>query len=327
MKWIRLTKDSDCNHGTKSDRVVGWNPVTGEDAASQPAGAIRCYVVDLGLAAGLARDQDEPPIAFNLGDNSSQRAYIDCDPMIANLKSEIVTGCQRPAYASNKFNTTPSCPPSSGFFSTPKPSPFDTWPPFRCVLTQTGNSGQVIQGFNERIFGQSQNPHCGSDALEYVRGRNYWHRLNNFYDEETFAWDGTGTGMGDPDGAAKGNTLRDDDPRLVTLFFTTYDSFTDTGNEIYPIVGFGRFYVTGYGETVNGRWKGGAPDDPCDDGNGLAPGAGNAPPADVDVSRNTRWVWGHFVKDVVPAGAHMGGSGELCNPLSSFDPCVAVLVE
>ena len=327
VKWIRLTKDSDCNHGTKSDRVVGWNPVTGEDAASQPAGAIRCYVVDLGLAAGLARDQDEPPIAFNLGDNSSQRAYIDCDPMIANLKSEIVTGCQRPAYASNKFNTTPSCPPGSGFFSTPKPSPFDTWPPFRCVLTQTGNSGQVIQGFNERIFGQSQNPQCGSDALEYVRGRNYWHRLNNFYDEETFAWDGTGTGLGDPDGAAKGNTLRDDDPRLVTLFFTTYDSFTDTGNEIYPIVGFGRFYVTGYGETVNGHWKGGAPDDPCDDGNGLAPGAGNAPPADVDVSRNTRWVWGHFVKDVVPAGAHMGGSGELCDPLSSFDPCVAVLVE
>jgi hypothetical protein len=326
-KWLRLTKDQDCDHTTKSDRIVGANPVTGEDAASQPAGALRCYIVDLGLAGGLARDQDEPPIAFNLGDNSSQRAYIDCDDTIANLKSEIVTGCQKPAYAANRFNTDPTCPGSNGFFTTVKPPPFENWPPFRCVLTQTGNSGQVIQGFNERIFGQSNNPKCQVDASEYVRGRNYWHRLNNDYDAETFAWDGTGTGPGDSDGNPKGNTLRSDDPRLVTLFFTGYDSFTDTGNEVYPIVGFGKFYVTGYGETINGGWKGGKPEDPCNEGNGLAPAAGNTPPPDIDMSRNTRWVWGHFVKDVVPSGQTTGGSGELCDPTSSFDPCVAILVE
>jgi hypothetical protein len=327
VRWVRLTRDVDCSDTTTSDRVVGADPVTGEDAASQPVGAHRCYIVDLGLSAGLARDQDEPPIAFNLGDNSSQRAYIDCDATTANLKSEIVAGCQQPAYAANRFNTDPHCPTSNGFFTTPKGAPFENWPPFRCVLTQTGNSGQVVQGFNERIFGRSNNPTCASDAPGYVRGRNYWHRLNNDYDAETFAWDGTGTGPGDPNGPAKGNSLRSDDPRLVTLFFTTYDSFTDTGNEVYAIVGFGKFYVTGYGETINGSWKGGAPEDPCSDGNGLAPAAGNTPPPDIDMSRNTRWVWGHFVKDVVPSGQTTGGSGDLCEPASSFDPCVAVLVE
>lgn len=330
LKWIRLTVDVDCDPLT-FDRIIGHDYATGTDAdaASQPAGSQRCYLVDLGMAGGLARDQDEPPIAFNLGDNSSQRAYVDCDPAIPNMKSEIVSGCQSPSYAANRFDTTPYCPGTAGFFDTPKPDPFAGWPPFRCVLTQTGNSSQVIQGFNERIFGKTNNPTCPSDdAAAYVEGRNYWHRLNNDYDTETFAWDGDGEGPPqDPDGDAKGNTLRSDDPRLVTLFFTTYDSFTDTGNEVYPIVGFGNFYVTGYGETINGSWKGGAPEDPCDEGNGPVVGAGNAPPADLDMSRNTRWVWGHFVKDVTPAPFTTGGSGVLCNPEASFQPCVAVLVE
>jgi hypothetical protein len=329
LKWLRLTVDLDCNPLT-FDRIIGHDSLTGSnaDAASQPAGVQRCYVVELGMAGGLARDQDEPPIAFNLGDNSSQRAYVDCDPAISNLKSEIVAGCQWPSYSANKFDTTPLCPGKAGFFNVPKPDPFANWPSFRCVLTQTGNSGQVIQGFNERIFKKSNNPKCpADDAAGYVEGRNYWHRLNNDYTDETFAWDGQGPpGF---DGDPKGNTLKSDDPRLVSLFFTTYDSFTTTGNEVYPIVGFGNFYVTGYGETINGAWKGGAPEDPCKKGNDTDPmnGTGNEPPPDLDMSRNTRWVWGHFVKDVTPAPFTTGGSGILCNPEASFQPCVAVLVE
>jgi hypothetical protein len=185
----------------------------------------------------------------------------------------------------------------------------------------------VIQGFNERIFNKSNSPKCPADAAEYVEGRNYWHRMNNDYTNETFAWDGQGPpGL---DGDPKGNTLRSDDPRLVTLFFTTYDSFTSTGNEVYPIVGFGNFYVTGYGETINGAWQGGAPEDPCDEGNDSdrSNGTGNEPPPDLDMSRNTRWVWGHFVKDVTPSPFTTGGSGILCQPEASFQPCVAVLVE
>ncbi len=118
----------------------------------------------------------------------------------------------------------------------------------------------------------------------------------------------------------KGNTLPEGDPRLVTLFFTTYDSFTDTGNEVYPIVGFGNFYITGYGEVAAGNWKGGGPEDPCDDdaSNGLEVGAGNNPPPDIDMSRNTGWVWGHFVNDVTPAPFTTGGSGSALQPGSEL---------
>ncbi|MGH7541376.1 MAG: pilus assembly protein TadG-related protein [Gemmatimonadota bacterium] len=333
IEWLRLTMDTDCDDPvpTLEDRVIGHDILTGEDAASQPFDADRCYIVELGMAGGLAKDQDEPPIAFNLGENSSQRAYINCDDDLNNLKSEIVTGCQWPPYSANKFNTTPYCPENAGFFTVPKAPPFENWPPFRCVRTQTGNpsTGQIMHGFNERIFKATNPSGCPTDEpTRPVTGRNYWHRLNNDYDADTFAWDGTGSGPpNDPSGTSKGNTIRSDDPRLITLFFTTYDSFTSTGNEIYPIVGFGTFYVTGYGETIHGGWKGGAPEDPCDKGSGLAVGAGNAPPPDLDMSRNTGWVWGHFIKDVTPAPFTTGGSGELCNPEASFQPCVAVLVE
>jgi hypothetical protein len=324
VEWVRLTVDQDCDPETLGDRVVGGDPITGVDAASQPAGAPRCYVADLGLAGGLARDQDEPPIAFNLGDNSSQRAYVDCDPDIPNIKSEVVSGCRSPSYAANTFTTSPLCPGTAGFFGTPKPAPFDGWPPFRCVLTQTGNSVQVIQGFNERLFGRPNNPTCpGDDMDRRVPGRNYWHRDNNDFDDETFAWDADTPADESDDW---GNELADLDPRLVTLFFSPYDSFTDTGNEVYPIVGFGNFYVTGYGTTQNGNLQ---IEDPCAEGSDgdLANGNGNEPPPDLDRSRNTRWVWGHFVKDVTPAPFTTGGSGVLCNPEASFQPCVAVLVE
>ena len=334
LKWLRLTVDKDCVLTTLTDRVIGQTlapPV--QDAASQPKDAERCYVVEMGMAGGLARDQDEPPIALNLGTGSSQRAVIDCDPNIANLKSEIVTGCQWPSYSANKFDTSPLCPGTAGFFNTPKPEPFATWPPFRCVLTQTSaNPQQVVQGFNDRIFRDPNSPSCPNDVPRsdptFQWGRNYWHRENNANnDDMTFAWDGQGPPG--PDGDRKGNTIRSGDPRLVTLFFTTYDSFTSPGNEVYPIVGFGNFYVTGYGTTQNGNWQGGGPDDPCDSGNDgdLNNGNGNEPPPDLDYARNTTWVWGHFVKDVTPAPFTTGGSGVICNPEASFMPCVAVLVE
>lgn len=73
----------------------------------------------------------------------------------------------------------------------------------------------------------------------------------------------------------------------------------------------------------------GAPEDPCDQGNDgdLFNGTGNEPPPDLDYSKNTTWAWGHFVKDVTPNPFTTGGSGVLCNPEASFQPCVAVLVE
>ena len=320
VKWLRLGADAECD---------ALPPLFLDlEAASQPTGANRCFFVDMGLQGGIARDQDEPPIALNLGTGSSQRALVDCDPDVQpDPKEEIVLGCS-PLYAANKFNTVPLCPGTAGFFSVPKPSPFDSWPPYRCVLTQTtAAANQLIQGFNDRIFADPGNPQCPSDdATQYVKGRNYWHRDNNGYDDATFAWDGDTPNDKSDDW---GNELRDGDRRLVTLFFTAYSSFTSPGNETFPIVGFGNFYVTGYGRTQNGGWQGGAPDDPCDFGNDgdLFNGNGNEPPPDLDFSSNTTWVWGHFVKDVTPGPFTSGGSGVLCEPQASFMPCVAVLVE
>jgi hypothetical protein len=346
LKWLRLTVDRDCNTTTFTDRIVGTDPITGDDAASQPADALRCYVMEMGLAGGLARDQDEPPIALNLGgviEGSSQRALVDCDPNIQpDPKEEIVKGCQWPSYAANKFDTTPFCPGTAGFFTLPKLEPFEDWPPFRCVLTQpTAAGNQIIQGFNERLFGKANNPQCPDEILEgyppptgssapWTKGRNYWHRENNVIDDYTFAWDGDTPGTTLAEKADDwGNELRSDDPRLVTLFFTTYDSFTEEGVATYPIVGFGNFYITGYGRTGPEGWQGGAPDDPCDDGiNSLEyEFTGNEPPPDLNYSKNTTWAWGHFVKAVVPNPFTTGGSGVLCNPEASFQPCVAVLVE
>jgi Putative Flp pilus-assembly TadE/G-like len=323
----------DCTTGATLAGFV----VTG-DAASVPQGR-RCFQLDMGLQGALAREQDEYPIQLNIG-ATSQSAVVDCDPSVSNLKDEIVQGCGgddgEPTYARHDFaNLDPAtgrwCPTVSGanqFFSLPKPFPWDKWEPFTCVLTQTSSTpNQVIDGFDERFFGTSANPSCPADNAQFVRGRNYWHDLNNEF-------------FGDPDGAGPepvqndyftftrssrnhGNHLRNDDPRFVLLFITPYNSFTGQGNETYPITLIGGFYITGYG-TINGS---GAftNEDPCSTGSGGAVGAGNSPPPDLDTSTAGAVAWGHFVVSV-DLGTSGGGTGQLCEP-GTPTACVAVLVE
>ncbi len=179
-----------------------------------------------------------------------------------------------------------------------------------------------------------------------MRGRNYWHRENNGYDGMNFAWDLDTPSTTDD----QTNRINPADPRLVTLFFTPYDSFSGSGQEVFPIVALGQFYITGYGRlNGSGSFQGGGPDDPCDDGaNSLVyPYAGNDPPPDLNTLGGAAGgvvVWGHFLKGVVQSGATHGGNGP-CNE-ASLKPlrrspdgvtgprsalgrhlCVAVLVE
>jgi len=330
IKWLRLTTDSS----------VPCDLPNGE-AGSQPFGAPHCFFMEMGLQGGIAKDQDEPAIALNLGDNSSQRALLDCDDIpMSNITNEIKNGCT-PYYATNPFTINnglgPFCPNENsinGLLSVPKPPPFDDWPPYRCVITQTGTGNQVMFGFNQRLFGSNNAPAlCPADNAAFVPGRNYWHDANNdFLDPVTNTYD-TFTFAQDNPAPARGNRLRDDDPRSVSLFFTKYDSFVSTGNEVFEVVSLGNFYITGYGRTTGGGWQGGAPEDPCADGNvgnpldGLPFGVGNEPPPDLDLGNNETWVWGHFVNDVAPNPNTTGGNGVLCNPGASFQPCVYVLVE
>ena len=330
VKFLHLL-NVDCTNGAL---LLGLGE-TGEAASVQ--GGRRCFKVEMGMQGALAREQDEEPIVLNIGD-TSQSAVVDCDPSISNIKDEILLGCGGddgfPTYKKHDFAVTPYCPNVSGqnqFFSLPKPSPWDGWAPFTCVLTQTSASAnQITQGFNERFFGVSNNPSCPADNAQFVPGRNYWHDLNNQF-------------VGDPDGAGpeppqadywtftrtsrgQDNRLRNDDPRFVLLFITPYNSFTGQGNETYPITAVGGFYITGYGRlNGNGGWQGGAPDDPCTTGNGQSIGAGNTPPSDLDYSNNGAVAWGHFVVPV-NLGASGGGTGILCDP-STPGSCVAVLIE
>jgi hypothetical protein len=304
--------------------------------------------MEMGLQGGLAKDQDEPPIAFNLGASSSQRAFLDCDDASgSNLAQEIQDGCG-PRYGAHQFTYSPYCPNVSSVQALvgPHAAPWNAsngWPPTRCVITQTGASNQVLPGLNLRLFGVPNNPVCPSDANEFVEGRNYWHRDNNQWDNDpndpsigaNFAWDGDTPGDTPPaTDDDVGNKLKLNDPRLVTFFFTPYDSFSSTGNEVFPIVGFGAFYITGYGRTTagGGAWQGGAPEDPCTGGNsgnpfdGLPFGVGNEPPPDLNLGRNQTWVWGHFINAVFLT-TNATSSGRPCNPGATFQPCVAVLVE
>jgi hypothetical protein len=185
---------------------------------------------------------------------------------------------------------------------------------------------------NQRLFNVQNNPSCPADDRMFASGRNYWHDANNAFigtggitDLYTFAQDNPAP--------ARGSRLRLDDPRLVTLFFTPYDSFSNTGSEVFPITGFGAFYVTGYGRTTagGGAWQGGRPEDPCTGGNsgdpldGMPLGVGNEPPPDLNLGKNQTWVWGHWVTPVFLT-SNATGSGDPCDQ-AQFQPCVAVLVE
>jgi len=118
------------------------------------------------------------------------------------------------------------------------------------------------------------------------------------------------------------NRLRIDDPRFVLLFISPYNSFTQQGNDNYPISAVGGFYITGYGRVSgNGSLQ---IDDPCATGSGTI-GAGNTPPPDLDTSTSGAIAWGHFVT-AVNLSAPGGGNGNLCQE-GSLTSCVPVLVE
>jgi hypothetical protein len=320
VKWIRVVADTTTPCGTPEYGL----PETGE-AASVPVGGPRCFYVDVGLQGSIPDDQDEHPIAFNVS-TTSQHQLLDCDPTIpqGQVADAIANGCG-PWYAAHDFLQTPLCPPQNSIFDLPQPPPWQDWEPKTCVKTRpTASGNQIQQGLNMRIFGAQNNPSCPADLAPgspgFQWGRNYWNDDNNANDTVTdpvsgLTYQTTYTEEG-PAGA-HGNKIPAGDPRLVTLFFTPYQSFGNQGQETYPVVGLGQFYITGWG-------RAGSVDDPCDDGNGVEVGAGNLPPPDLNFGNNY-FVWGHFIKGVILGGAATP-SGRICDT-SSLQPCVPALIE
>ena len=192
------------------------------------------------------------------------------------------------------------------------PAPYDTeWPPYTCIRTDGPPApGQVEKGLKGRFFGDENQVTCpGPNGPGFVQGRNYWDDSNN----------ASGGAYAFADLGVHPNNLMPptEDKRLMTLFLTAYDSFTSTGGDVFPIVGFANFYVTGFGKATGGTLN---IDDPC---------PGSAPPSDLQIapaSRALEFIWGHFVNAVTPGPFTTGGNGVLCKP-EQLQPCVAVLVE
>ena len=254
IDFVRLMADVDCDGAL--DQIES-------EAASQPAGSQRCFMIEVGTRGGAAQDQSDPPIA--LGVAGSAAFVLDCDPNLVSIEDEVANGCGI-AYAPSSFESTPLCPGPPGFFDLPKPAPFDNWPPFTCVLSRTGSVlTQLIRGFNQRMFGDAINPSCPPDGSGFVSGRNYWSDANNMDDTWTFP------------------NLKGDDPRIVRLAALPASAFTGVGNETYPIDTIIRFYITGWGSLSGGVLN---VEDPC---------PGSAPPSSLGSSTSGFYFWGHVL--------------------------------
>jgi hypothetical protein len=95
-----------------------------------------------------------------------------------------------------------------------------------------------------------------------------------------------------------------DDPRIIQLFMVPFGSFRDTGaDQIFPVVNFGAFYVRDWGGNGNS-------DDPC---------------GDLAADPQKGYLYGNFIKYIVPSGGGTGG-GTPCDP-TAFSPCLPVLVK
>ena len=241
--------------------------------------------MDVGLQGSIPEDQDEYPVAFNLS-TTSQHQLLDCDPNIpqGQIDDAIAAGCG-PWYQSHDFIQAPLSPQ----------------PQFDLHLASAGSmaelgpedmrqdtSNVVRKSARARIqlplLQRQDNPSCPADiapgAAGFQWGRNYWNDENNANDTVTDPVTGqiyqtTYTEEDSPGG--HGNRIPAGDPRLVTLFFTPYNSFGGNGQATYPIVSLGQFYITGYGRAGN-------IDDPCDGGNSSGVhGRGELPPTGFEL--------------------------------------------
>jgi hypothetical protein len=255
---------------------------TGTSSANANSGSYadnsaQTLYIDIFLGSVVATTPSDPPIALRV--TGSQNGTIDCDKDFT-FPQEFAVGCN-PRYTTNKFTTSPPCPDYNDLWNTPQP--------WACVKTQTGVAlGNVAKGLKDRVLegGNSCVPDNDTDPTNFRRGWNWW---NN------------GLGSPHPNAGSMFPNFEPTDPRLVTLFVTPFGSFQGSGNAIFPISGFGAFYITGWAITAGEQ-------DPC-------PGADPAP---------EKFLMGHFIKDVLISGATP--SNNKCNP-ASLTPCVVALVE
>jgi len=221
----------------------------------------------------------DPPVALRRDQNQSQS--LQCDPAeggSSGLQNTIALGC-KPRY---RENTGETCGAKNVVWAAANPP--NSWP---CVALLTGASPNTTpRGLNRRILcnpalGQAGN--CtGNASAVTCNNPNRW---PNF---------------------------QPDDPRIVGVFLTPFGTFTDTGTETVPVIGFASFYITGYTN------EGGGVNTPCANitGTGADAYAINPPPPGH--------IAGHYFKQLNP---NTGGSGTETCDFDSVNQCAAVLVK
>jgi hypothetical protein len=158
------------------------------------------------------------------------------------------------------INTGQVCPAYNTLWSTAQP--------WFCVKTQTGASaGQVTQGMDDRVLG---NGTCADHP-------NHWPKSNGI------GWAPAAT-----------------DTRVVPVFLTPFGTFSNSGNDVYPVTQFAVFYLTGWGH--NGGGKGCAGDDDAPSGT----------------------IVGHFIRYINPPSKGHGTDPCVFDP-AALGTCVAVM--
>lgn len=97
------------------------------------------------------------------------------------------------------------------------------------------------------------------------------------------------------------------DLRAVTLVITTYNAYASGGKQLYPVIGFGDFYISGFSGSTCPQSGAGA-DDP--------------PPPGASTAKNAADIWGYFIKYDRPGGKP---SSTDCDRNTNLGTCVAVL--
>lgn len=241
-----------------------------EQCSAETPTCTRDLTVRVGIQGSLknASSVDDPIVALRVV-GGSQNQSLDCDPDQPKLKDELARGCTV-AFVKNTGQACPTTYPELQLQAEP----------WNCVALQTGGAtNQVPAGMNMRILGDEKAKTCSSTNHPGF-GPNNWADF--------------------PD-------INPDDPRIIPVFLTPYNTFTGSGNEVIPVINFASFYVTGW------TAQGGGFANPCQ-GNGDDPVPNNDPGTIV----------GHFIQYVSSVNATPGS--EPCN-LEAFGSCVPVLVE
>jgi hypothetical protein len=170
--------------------------------------------VTLGLTGSISLSKvSDPPVVLRSGSSGSGTGLLDCDPTTPNTEDEVANGCP----AKYKVNDGEDCSVfgnANQLMSSPP-----KWP---CAGTETGvRAPKVPGGMNQRIQCKPFPGNCPS--------------------------------FGNPNACLSHNNwpdYNDDDPRIIQVFLVETGAADLNGGQVYPILGFAAFYVTGWSDNI-----------------------------------------------------------------------------